>query len=186
MAIKIRTIIEMLGKPKEHIETTLANYVKKLHKDGIKITKETFAPAKENGELFSTFCELEIDFEDMQEIQDFCLNNMPSSVEVIAPDEITMPASEATSLFTDLAGHIHQVDMALKERNAKLEILDRNAVALLRNFILHHISTGPKQIGELAKVLGIRDKELAAFLDRMIEMNLIVKEGDSYTLAKKQ
>ena len=100
--IVARVIIEMLGAPKEYIELTLKNYIEKLKKDGIKIIKETVEPAQKQNELFSTFVELDIEFEKMEELFGFCFDSMPSSVEILEPEELQITAGELSDHLNDL------------------------------------------------------------------------------------
>jgi inactivated superfamily I helicase len=74
--ITARVIIEMLGAPKEYIEKTLKDYIEKLKKDGIKIIKETIEPAQKQNELFSTFVELDIEFDKMEDLLGFCFDSI--------------------------------------------------------------------------------------------------------------
>ncbi|MBI4449279.1 hypothetical protein HY641_04620 [Candidatus Woesearchaeota archaeon] len=176
----VRAIVEMLGKPKEHIEKTLKDYVAKLRASKVQILNEEFAKAKSAGQLFSAFVELEIRFKNLNELMNFCITSLPSSVEVIGEETLCVPASDLTSSLTDLQGHLHELDMILKNERAKNEIIDRNAVALFRNFILHLVSNKPHKIDELSKILGIKSEDLKPFLDRMVEMNLIKPQGQEY------
>ncbi len=180
MAILVRAIIEMLGKPKEHIEDTLKKYVQKLRDDKIKIKKEKFAQAQPNGDYFSTFSELEIEFANISEIMNFCITSLPSSIEIISPDTLMIDSPDMTGAFVDLQGHLHDIDMLIKNLRAQLEILDKNAVALLRNFVVHHVSHQAMALTDLAGVLGIKEKDLKPFLDRMIEAHLIREEDGKY------
>ena len=77
--IVTRAIIEMLGSPKEHLEKTLKGYVEKWKEDGIKIRKEHFEEPKEEGKMFHSFVELEIEFEKTAEILGFALDALPAS-----------------------------------------------------------------------------------------------------------
>ena len=184
--IVVRAIIEMLGKPKAHIEKTLHDYVQKLKDDKIKIQKEKFEEPKPQGELFSVFVELEIQFKSFNEVMDFCLTSLPSSIEIIDPDPLAISAHDLTASLTDLQGHLHEVDMLIKDLRAKGELIDRNAIALFRNFIVHLVNQKPHTLVELSKILGIGEKELRPFLDRMVEMNLVLPDGDLYKPASKE
>ncbi len=134
--ILVRTIIEMMGAPKEHIEKTLKDYVEKLKTDKeISIVKEEIAPAKEQGKLFSVFAELDIRFRTAQKLVDFCFDSMPSSVEIIEPSQLTLDAGELSDTLNDMQAKIHRNDMIVKTLKAKGSLVDKNAKSLLRNFV---------------------------------------------------
>src|SRR3989344_1311774 len=93
MTILFRTVVEVLGKPKEHIENTLREYVKNIKaSQKYKVKVEDFAPAKqqEKQELWAAFVELELETETMANLLNFCFDFMPSVIEIIEPREIVV------------------------------------------------------------------------------------------------
>ena len=127
-----RVIIEMLGAPKEHIETTLKDYVENLKQDDtLKIIKEDIAPAEQQKKLFSVFAELEIWFKDPQRLIDFCFDSMPSSVDIIKPEKLTFNTKALTDTLNDLQAKLHDNDMIIKTTKAKNKILEKNTKAII-------------------------------------------------------
>jgi len=179
MEIQTRAILEMLGAPKEYIEKTLKEYVQKLKKD-IQITKEDYAEAKEQGKMYSAFCELEIKFKNMLELLDFCFEALPSSIEIIEPEEIKQKSHDLTDFLNDLQSRLHEADMVVKSVRAQNKILDRNATAVLQNFIIH-LAKEPKTTEEMAKAVGLEPKEIKAFADKLTEKGVIKEENGKYT-----
>ena len=79
-----RCIIEMVGSPKEYLDTTMKKFVEKIGKEsGMKLLNSRIAEVVESGKLFSTFSELEIDFSSIDRLVAFCIDSMPSSVEIL-------------------------------------------------------------------------------------------------------
>lgn len=179
--IKAVCIIEMLGAPKEYIEKTLKEFIQKL-KETYTIQKEKIMPAEENSSLFSTFCELEGHFEDFEELFHFCLNAMPSSVEIIEPQKIKIVNSSLTRILNDLQAKIHEVDMELKRLKSLNEILERNSLQTFRNFIQFVLRDNPKSIEEISTLVGVEAKSLKPFLDRMVEENYLLYKKNNYFL----
>jgi hypothetical protein len=177
--IIVRTIIEMLGAPKEYIETTLKNYLKKLKDDGIKILKEDIEPASQQGELFSTFAELEIEFKKMEEIFGFCFDSMPSSIEILEPEELKISAAELNGYLNDLQGKLHEVDMVVKTTRAQNKVLDKNAMNVFKNFI-KHICKEASTTEDMSKIVGIDSKQLQKFVDILVNEGKLKKEGEKY------
>ena len=59
--IRCKIIIEMLGKPKGHVEKTLKMYIDKVREDSsLIVLNADFADAQEKGNLWTTFVELEM------------------------------------------------------------------------------------------------------------------------------
>ena len=121
-AIIARLVIELLGKPKEHIEETLKLVVQRLKEEGnVDLLKEEIFEAqfREDTKLFSSFVELEILVKDLPALSSLCFFYLPSSVEIIEPAEMLLKCSDSTDLINNLMGKLHEMDMSLK--NLRLE-----------------------------------------------------------------
>lgn len=176
--IVARFIIEMLGAPKEYIESTLRKYIEKLESEGVRIKKKDFAEAAPQGSLFSCFVELTIEFPRIESVVAFCFDSMPSSVEILDPDMLQFKAFDFSNAINDLLARLHQVEMQLKNANGRIELLDRNALELLRNFISHVVAARPMSPEEIGPVVGVAVKDINPFLDKMVEENrLSAKDG---------
>lgn len=174
-----RVIIEMMGAPKEYIEKTLTDYLEKLKKDGIKIKQEIVEKAKEQGELFSTFAELDIEFDKMEDLFGFCFDSMPSSVEILEPEELQVSANDFSNYLNDLQAKLHEVDMVVKTTRAQNAVLDKNAMNVFKNFIKYLCKDG-MTTAEMAKIVGIEERQLQKFVDILLKEEKIKKEGDKY------
>ena len=178
-----KIIIEMLGAPKEHIEKTIKDYVEKLKNDkDITIIQEDFSDAKEQGKFFSIFVELDIWFKDVSKLIEFCFDAMPSSVEIIEPTSLKFEAGELSGLINDLQARIHQLDMLVKDLNAKLKIVDKNAMVVLENFVANVLKDGKKTEEEIGKLIGMTPKTLIKFLEQYEKDGKIKTENDKYML----
>jgi hypothetical protein len=184
--IQVSFIVEMMGKPKDHLEKTLKNYVEKLKKDKkiIFLNEEYAEPEKvENSSLFSIFVELEVLMKNVQKIIDFCFDFMPSSVEVIEPTNISIKNEELNSLFNDLQARLHKVDMVTKNYAQQNKLLTKNGAILVGNSILLALKQKPLNIKELSNQTKVPESELKKFLDKMINDKKIKISGKKYSLA---
>ena len=89
--IIFRTVIEVLGKPKEHVESSIKSYVEKIKTDeSFSVLKEDFAETekREDADLWATFSELEIKTSSIKNLTGFCFDYMPSMLEVVEPKKI--------------------------------------------------------------------------------------------------
>ncbi len=174
-----RVIIEMLGAPKVHIENALKEYVGEIGKSKeLEIKKQEIAPATPQKELFSAFAELEISFKDPHALMNFCFDSMPSSVDIIEPENIKIESAPFTDMLNDLQARLHNNDMVIKTLRAKNQILDKNAKKILRNFIFLIIEKKPMKMDEISKKIGIKPEHMKLFLDELIkEGKLEEKEG---------
>jgi predicted transcriptional regulator len=179
-AVSARMIVEMLGKPKEYIDSTLRKYVDKFRKD-LDITKADFAePKEQEGGLFSVFVELEITFKKVEELFGFCLDAMPSTIEILTPEELKFNSIYLGDFLNDIQSKLHQTDMIVKTVSAQNKHLDKNATNVFQNFIVYALKQKPKTIQQLSAIVGVQPKGLKPFLDVLIKEKKVVLEGNEY------
>ncbi|PIN94994.1 hypothetical protein COU56_02315, partial [Candidatus Pacearchaeota archaeon CG10_big_fil_rev_8_21_14_0_10_31_9] len=104
-SIKAAFIIEILGRPADHVKTTMEQLVDRLgNEKGTKIIqREIHEPVeysleeetKENEitikqKLFTTFAEVEAEFEGVEHLLMATFNYMPSSIEIISPENFIL------------------------------------------------------------------------------------------------
>ncbi len=183
--IETRAIIEMLGAPKEHIINTLKEYIAKLQQENKKIKHIEYAEPIEQGKFFSTFAEIEIDFNDMDELLAFCFDSMPSSIEILSPEKLNFDANILTGFLNDLLAKIHQADALIKDASVQKQLLDMNAINILHNFVYYILKEGEKTPEEISRFVGIEPKEIKAFLDVMIKKELIKEDAGKYSITSQ-
>ena len=178
--------IEMLGKPKEHIEKTLKGYISTLKKDKkVEILKEEYAePEKDkDSKLYTIFVELEVLINGLAKVVDFCFDYLPSSVEILDPTSVEYQSHNFSSLLNDLQARLHKIDMALKNSNQENTILKKNSAIFLRNIIYLSLKQEKKTIAELSKDSGVPEKELEQFLEILIKEKKLKKNKEIYSLS---
>lgn len=182
--ILVNTIIEIIGKPREHVDQTLKEYVKKIEaKPEYTVRKKKIAKAKKyEGELFSAFAELEIVFKNITQIHFFCFEFMPASIEILEPERIIYQAPEITAVINEFQSKLHQVDMALKEMRQINDNMNHNFTNLLSNHILLTLKDGQKSIEQIEKLVGIKSEKMNHLLKIMEAKKLIRNKGDKYEL----
>jgi len=118
--ILTRIIIEIVGKPKEHIEKALKVVVEKIkgEKD-IEVVEEQIFNAEKQEEMFSTFAELGILFNNLQVLIEFCFDFMPSSIEILDPEKLSFDSNKFAGLVNDLLAKLHQMNLNLVQNNAE-------------------------------------------------------------------
>ncbi len=180
-----RTIVELAGKPKEYIVDTLHKYVEKIKQTkGIEVVSENFGDVTEKDGLFGTYVEIEAWFKSPALIVEFCLDYMPSSIEIIEPMKVSYTANQLTNIFNDLQGKLHQIDMMLKQTVAENKILRKNMAGMLRNNIMLSLKEKPKKIEEISKNVGIAVEQLKPFVEKVVAEGFIKENKGIYSLAK--
>ena len=122
--MKTKLIIEIAGSPKEYVENVIKEVVEKI-KNEKKILKYKIFEAQEKEKLFFTFTEIEIDFDNFEELTGFCLDYFPSSIEIL-DEKVDIKREELEHTLNDLLAKLHQYDMTLKNLKAELIILKKD------------------------------------------------------------
>ena len=181
---KTRTILEIVGKPKKHIEDTLKEYISAIEKDEkyAIVTKKQKRAKKVEGDLYSVFADLEVRMKDFASILDFAIDYMPASIEIEEPTGVSLTNADASNIVNDMLARLHQVDMTAKSLNQKNRILGKSMGILIQNAILILLNLGPKTKPQIAKYIGISEEQLPVFLQKLIDDAKIVQEGEKYRL----
>jgi hypothetical protein len=182
--IRCRTIIEVLGKPKEHVENAIKDYIEHIKEDSeLVILNEDYSEIKEQGKLWSKFVELELVIKGTKKLIAFCFEYMPSSLEILKPENLILTNAELANLLNDLQARLHSVDMVVKKLKAENDFLRLNMNAVLHNSILICLKVSRLNLEQLSQITGVDRKELEAFAEKLVKENKIKKEGGIYTLA---
>jgi len=185
MAITFRAVIEVLGKPKEHIEKALAGYIQQLKESkDFQLLSEELAEAKkrEEGEMWAAFAELELKTDKLQNLTSFCFDFMPSMIEIIEPREIRLQDTDLNELMNDLQGKLHQVDMVAKSVKMENDIYKRNLAHILKNYITLLLNKQPLTSLQLSNLTGVVKEKIEDFLDKLIDDGVVDLEGEKYSL----
>jgi hypothetical protein len=146
--IKALFIFEILGKPAEHVKSSLESMIDELAKQkGLEISKRKVhepRPIKNKEdnekkniveeEIYSTFAEVEIIFDNLNLVIAVVLNMLPSHVEILEPSDLYIKNFDLSSLMTELTIRMHKYDEISKvlmlERNQLLRRLDEHEKAI--------------------------------------------------------
>ncbi len=178
--IVARCIVEILGAPKEYIVKMLREHVEKVKQEGVDIQIEKYAEPVPQDKLFTQFVELQIAFKNLRQLLDFCFDSMPSTVEIMSPEKLSLDMSVFEDFINDFQGKLHHTDMMLKGLQAQKQILDKNAINVLHNFIKFACRTKPHSLDDLASLLGIEAKDLTVFIDSLVKKGELEKEGQVF------
>ena len=182
--IRCRTIIEVLGKPKEHVEQAIKDYVEHIKKDSeLVVLSEDYSEPKEQGKLWSQFVELDLVIKGTFKLISFCFEYMPSSMEVMKPEHLILTNNELASFLNDLQARLHDVDMIVKKQKAENDFIKSNLNAVVHNLIVICLKVSRLTLEQLSQVTGIEHKELDAYVEKLMKENKIKKEDGQYTLA---
>ncbi|MBS3144890.1 hypothetical protein J4208_04875 [Candidatus Woesearchaeota archaeon] len=130
--LKARAILEILGSPEEHVKKTMQMILEKAKQyPDAKITNEKLFPSEKMGDknLWSTFAELDMEVKTIQVLTGFCFDFMPSSLEIVEPEELQLQHHVVSDVLNDLLARLHQYDMVLKNIHAENILLKKKLEA---------------------------------------------------------
>jgi len=126
MEITARAIIEIAGYPAEHVEKTMNDIITKIKaEDGMQLMKKNIPKVEKTKELWSTFADLELKFRNLEKLFAFCFNYMPSSIEIIHPEEIKVKNIPLADMLNDMLAKLHHATMILRNLQAENVVLKR-------------------------------------------------------------
>jgi hypothetical protein len=174
---------EVVGNPKEHVEKTMKEFMDNIKKDSqMKVLSEEYGEAEElkgSEGLYSTFCDAEMLFENLDKMNWLCVNFMPSSIDIIAPEELIFKDKDLTNWFNDMLAKLHEVSVGYRQNSLKEELLTKNMNYLIQNAIIlaaeHYHDK--KEIG---KKIGIDAEQLEPFFEALIKQHKLEKKGEGY------
>ncbi len=182
--IKCRAMIEVLGKPKEHVEQALNGYIERIRGDkNYQVFKSEVYDSEEKEDGFwVTFGELEFSAKDIPIVIGFCFDYMPSVIEILEPTSLVMRDVDISTFINDLQAKLHQVDMIAKQEKSEKIYLKQNLNNLMKNYVRVLLSKGPLTAAQMSKLTGVTQDNLEDFLDVLTDEKMIRMGGDYYHL----
>ncbi len=181
MEIFFRAVVEVLGKPKEHVEKSIRAYLKKLGEDKnyVLLRQELAESRQQPGqELWAVFAEVEVKTASLDKISHFCFEYMPSLIEIIKPKELVFKDNEVSLFLNDLQSKLHQVDMVAKQLKLENDIFKKSIHDLLGNYVVFLLRKNNLTSAQLSQMTGMVQDKLEDFLDILIDEGKIdLKEG---------
>jgi hypothetical protein len=134
-SVEASIVIEMMGRPPEHIESTLKEFVKRIdNEEGVEIVKMKTHKAKkidqkdekgkiiktkEDKQMYSVFSEIDLKLESIFHLIRVVFGYMPSHIEITNPIDFKMENFDMSSILTEVTRKLHQYDAITK--NALLQ-----------------------------------------------------------------
>lgn len=125
--INATLILEILGKPKENVLSALQGLIVKLgNEQGVRIIDQVVHPVvkvKDSKELFTSFAELTLELDSLDNYFGVLFAYMPSHIELISPERINLKNDELNLLANKLASRLHDYDAIAKRMIAERNVL---------------------------------------------------------------
>jgi hypothetical protein len=135
-------MFEMLGKPKEHLEATMDKFIETIGKEkGLRVINKSTNEAKIleqkdkdgkiiSNDLYSTFSDLEIEFDDVFLMLGFAFKYMPSHLEIVKPEDFRFRNADFGSIVNNILTKMHHYDSIAKGAIMQNQILAQHLAAM--------------------------------------------------------
>jgi hypothetical protein len=155
-------IIEVIGRPPEHLTETLENLIKQIDaEEGVKVTgKKLNEPKlmKDQTDFYTAFAEVELEVEDILYLAILMFKYMPAHIEVIYPELIALTNNGWNDIFNELTRRLHgydEVARILQLENAKMQ---RKMQEISGKEILKKPEKAEKKISKIKEKKSIEEK----------------------------
>ena len=122
-------IIEILGRPPEHLIETLKKLTEEMskEKDVEIISKDIKEPVliKDHKDFYTTFAEIEVKVGEISRLVYLMFKYMPAHLEIISPENVPLTNNSFNEIFNELLRRLHAYDeiaRVLQVENQKLAI----------------------------------------------------------------
>ena len=125
--------MELMGRPPGHVKESLNTVVMKMGAEkGVSLIDQKYhdpIPVEGTKELYTTFAEIDVEFDSMEFLFAILMGFMPSNIEIYEPNKFKLNASELNSICNYLVSKLHGIDelakRALIEKDFLLKQLQR-------------------------------------------------------------
>lgn len=122
-------ILEVIGRPPEHLTETLEKMMGEIGEEkNIDIkSKEIKKPTlmKDQKEFYTTFAEIEIEAEVVLDFVRLLFKYMPAHVEIISPELITLTNNGWNDVLNELVQRLHGYDEIARITKVEKDVLEK-------------------------------------------------------------
>ncbi|MGD9275628.1 MAG: hypothetical protein PVJ67_00485 [Candidatus Pacearchaeota archaeon] len=133
--VKAALIIEVIGKPPEHLTETLGNLIKQISEEkGVEVVEKTIhepTELKDNKDFFTSFAEVEVEVEEVLYIAMLMFKYMPAHIEIIHPEKIILSNSGLNDILNELTRRLHGYDEVARIIQVEKNILEKKLKELM-------------------------------------------------------
>ena len=185
--IRINAVMQIIGKPKEFIEKKMKEYIEKIKEDNdLMLVKEKVSDAREKEKIWSVFGEIEVVIKGMSNLVGFCIEYMPTSIEIIKPESFTFKEKVFTMFVNDMLSKLHRVDTIAKQLGTENSILKNNMNKIIQNNLLVLTRFGVNTLEGMKKGTGMEEEEVKRFLDILIKNARLKEVNSQYSLVENE
>ena len=139
-SVKAIMMLEIIGRPAEYLTETLEKIIKEMGEEkGVKVKEKKINEPREmenEKDFYTSFAEVEVEVEDIMNLAALMFKYMPSHIEIVSPEKISMSNNNMNEIFNELTRRLHaydevarviQTEKAILEKQLK-ETLEKNKI----------------------------------------------------------
>jgi hypothetical protein len=133
--IAVRMIIEVAGRPPEHLTNTLNDIITKIDEEkGVSVEeKNVHEPVlmKDQKDFYTSFAEVEVKIEEISILSALALKYMPAHIEIIEPELIAFTNNGWNDIFNEFLKRLHHYDEVARAIQTEKIILENKLKSLI-------------------------------------------------------
>ena len=138
--IRVIMMLEVIGKPPEHLIAALEDLIKNLDEEkGISVQKKDIKEPKPiepkegapPSDFYTTFAEVELELEEISSLAYLMFRYMPAHLEIISPESISLTNNRWNELFNELSRRLHGYDEVARVLQIEKSILEKKLKELM-------------------------------------------------------
>ncbi len=134
--IEMVMILEIIGFPKEHLISSLKDMINLLRiEESVKITDEKISEptlVKDQKQFYTSFAEVNLEVEDMMHLVMLLFKYMPSNIEIITPEQISLSNSDWSEILSEMTRQLHKYDEIARVLELQKKELGKRIVELTK------------------------------------------------------
>jgi hypothetical protein len=126
--VEASLILEIIGRPPEHIKEFLEELINKINlEEGISVkNKKIKEPVeiKDKPDFYSSFAEVDLELKNIILVSLLIFKYMPSHVEITNPEKISMKNNDWNDIFNEITRRLHSYEelaRVLQMQNAQMQ-----------------------------------------------------------------
>ena len=136
--LRASIIIEILGRPPEHVKEALNTLITKLGTEkGVKLLDKTYhepIPVESSKDLFTAFAEVMLELDNLTDFFSVIFAYMPSNIDFIQPEKLVLTNIELNELANKITARLHEYDAITKNSLVEREIIAKKLYEVAPHF----------------------------------------------------
>ena len=129
MKITAMMVLDVIGKPPEHLIESLEQIIKEVDKEkGITVKSKNIKepkPMEEQKGFFTTFAEVEVEVEEILQLAILMFKYMPAHLEVISPEILALTNNGWNDVLNEIIRRLHGYDEIARVMQMEKQMLLR-------------------------------------------------------------